>query len=465
MDTLLLVGRWNAVTRDQETVLKKILQDYTPGRTFFVITGADQAGTKRYPLSADERAEILKLLAPRLCRNWEIYRVTDVPDGSKWVEHVQASIATESKGRQRIDPGTTVVVSGNAEVLQAFEAALYTAIRQDFAGATPSDLIGAMVSGRSWRALANDITTKIYESRAIEDRIRKIYSDIQLTDDGELTPARDFAVYVRGMDASLAQKVADLSPHVRPGRILDKGCGSGALLAELSKQFPTSQFFGMELSRELLRLADGRHYPNQNVTIVKGNAIQPHFSGTLDTVIFSSVVHEIYSYANYDRDVVRMALANTRVELRRGGALLIRDGVRPPPQRVWMRCDGTTEARFRRFAKEFKDKGIKFEEREYLKRLYFLLPSHEANEFISKKDYAENWTAEVREEFGVWTLEEWRKELESAGYKVVQAKSYLNPWIAENRYKNKVWIYKDAITVPGDEIPWFDTTMVLVAEA
>ncbi len=466
MDTLLFVGRWNAITRDQENVLRRLVRDYSPARVFFVVTGSDQSNTKRTPLTSAERVDLLKAVAPKLCRQFEIFAVTDVPDSSGWVKHVEESVVSGSQGRQRIDPGTTILISGNPDVLRSFEEAAYTAIRQDFSGAAPSDLIGALVSGRSWRALANEATVQLYESRGIEDRIRKIFSDVALTDDGELTPSREFVVYVRGMEAGTAQKVLDIAPHVRPGRIVDKGCGSGLFLLELSKLFPTSQLLGLELSRELLRVADGRHYPASNVAIVQGNAIQPHFPpGTVDTVIFSSVMHEIYSYSRYDRDVVRLALANTRGEMKRGGALIIRDGVRPPSRRVWMRCDGTTEARFRSFAKEFKDQGVKFQEREHLKRLYFILDLHDANEFLTKKDYTENWAAEVREEFGIWTLEEWKKELESASYRVVQARSYVNPWIAENRYKNKAWLYADGVTVPGEELPFPDTTLVLVGEA
>jgi SAM-dependent methyltransferase len=245
-----------------------------------------------------------------------------------------------------------------------------------------------------------------------------------------------------------------------------EAAGVGRMLLELSNRFPTSQITGMELSREFLRLSDGRHYPNQNVTVVKGNAIHPHFTpGSLDTVIFSSVFHEIYSYSRYNRDVVRLAIGNTRGELKRGGILIIRDGLRPPPRRVWMRCDGTTEASFRLFAKQFKETGFTFEEREYLQRTFFILDIHEINEFMTKKDYTENWAAEVREEFGIWTLADWKRELEEVGFKVLVARSYLNPWMAKNRYENRVWLFADAFSVPGDAIPYPDTNMVLVAEA
>lgn len=465
METLLFVGKWNAITRDQERVLQGCIKDYAPNRVFFAICGAGQPTSRRYPLSVDERFEIVQSFAKKHVRYHEIFKVADVPD--RWVEHLQDEISKASAGRSRIDPSTTYVLTANLEVKDAFDAAGYTAIQFEFVGASPTELIGAVTSGRSWLSLANDGTTAVFQKYKLDERIRKLYSDISLTDEGELSHNRDFAVYSKGMEATLALKVQDLFPHVKPGKIVDKGCGTGSLLLELSKAFPESQVVGMDLSRELLRLADGRHYPNGNVSVVKGNVVQRHFTpGSVTTSIYSSVVHEIYSYSNYNKDVVRLALLNNRMELAREGMLVIRDGVKPPDRRVWLRMDGETQARFRRFAKEFKGgAGVKFEEKEQLKRTWFRLSLADANEFLSKKDYLENWDAEVKEEFGVFTLEEWKKELEAIGYKAVVARSYLNPWIAEHRYKNKAWLHADGGLNPGEEIPYPDTTMVIAAQA
>jgi SAM-dependent methyltransferase len=465
VETLLFVGKWNAITRDQERILQNCVRDYAPSRVFFVICGADQANNRRYPLSGDERHEIVKQFAQKHTRYHEIYRVPDVADG--WVEHLQQAVSKGSNGRSRLDPSDTYVLTANAEVKDAFESAGYTAIQSEFVGASPNELIGNVVAGRSGLALANEGTTKVYTEKKIDERIRKLYSDIALTDEGELSHNRDFGVYARGMDANLALKVQDLLPHVQRGRIVDKGCGTGSLLVELSKAFPESQIVGLDLSRELLRIADGRHYPHSNVMVAKGNIVQRHFPpGSVNTAIFASVIHEIYSYGGYNRDVVRLALMNNRAEMARDGVLLLRDGVRPPDRRVWMRLDGETQARFRRFSKEFKGGvGIRFEEKEQLKRTWFLLNLAEANEFLSKKDYLENWDAEVKEEFGVFTLDEWKKELEAIGYRIVSARSYLNPWIVEHRYKNKAWLHADGGLTPGDEIPYPDTTMVIVAQA
>jgi hypothetical protein len=134
-----------------------------------------------------------------------------------------------------------------------------------------------------------------------------------------------------------------------------------------------------------------------------------------------------------------------------------------------MRCDAETEERFRRFSQDFKGKaalpGVRFRERRVDGQTWFVLSLHEANEFLSKKDYLRNWAIEVNEEFGVFTLPQWRRELRALGYRVLVARSYLNPWILENRYRGQLWLHADTRTGPGAEVPFPDTTAVLVAEA
>ncbi|MDQ5964694.1 MAG: methyltransferase 25 protein [Cyanobacteriota bacterium erpe_2018_sw_39hr_WHONDRS-SW48-000098_B_bin.30] len=304
----------------------------------------------------------------------------------------------------------------------------------------------------------------IHHSQALQDSL--------LNDDEELCSGRDFAVYSQGMDASMSVKINDICPYVLAGKIVDKGCGTGTLLIHLSTLFADSQIVGVDLSRELLRRSLAQQYPNHNVSVVKANIIHRRFAdNSLSTVIFSSVMHEVFSYTGYDRDQVRLALANTWHELAPHGRIIIRDGVKPEHggERVWLRCrDEELQERFRKFAREFKGKaaspGISYVEHTIDGVTWFTTSLHEANEFLSKKDYLANWAMEVNEEFGVFTVDEWVQELRTTGYRVLHAASYLNPWIEENRYDGHVWLHSDADGRPGERITAPDTTGVIVAE-
>jgi SAM-dependent methyltransferase len=298
----------------------------------------------------------------------------------------------------------------------------------------------------------------LYEQRALVPRLRAIYAEQLLTDDGELGHARDFASYGSQMDAALAQKLADLGPWIVPGKIVDKGCGTGKLLVELSRAYPRSAFVGVDLSREFLRMCDENHYAAEDVTLVQANIIERQVApGTASSVIYSSVVHEIYSYSGYDRDAVHRALGNAAVELRSGGRVLVRDGVSPGLARWRMRLlDDETRAQFARFAKEFKHgQGAAHEvgaEGE------IVLSAHLCNEFLCKKDYQKNWHIEAHEEYGTFTVEQWRAALDRAGFDALEVRAYVNGWIAEHRYVGKVELYDER----GAHVPWPATNVVVV---
>ena len=82
-------------------------------------------------------------------------------------------------------------------------------------------------------------------------------------------------------------------------------------------------------------------------------------------------------------------------------------------------------------------------------RNYIVTSMRLAVEFISKKDYTENWQSEMHEEFAFWNLNDWKAALHQVGF-VVQQKPdnvesashvYTNKWIVERRWQNQVALY------------------------
>jgi len=478
---LLLVGRWHGVTKDQEQSLKAAIKAAGPGKLVFVITAEGQGATKRHPLHAAERVLVVdglaRDLAKSLGRRYEVHTAHDISEsetGVAWTAHITDVVQTGSAGKTRLTAANTVLVSSNPDVNKHFDRAGYKAIAPSTSGKMPVDLMAAIASGRDWHAIATASTRKVYEAHGIVERMVTLFQDMLLNEEGELSHGRDFAVYSQGMDASLAVKIQDVCPHIpgHPRKIVDKGCGTGTLLIHLSNLYAQCEIVGVDLSKELLHMADSQHYPNHNVSVVKGNIIHKLFAdNSVSAVIFSSVMHEVYSYNGYDRDQIRLALANTREELALLGRVIIRDGIKPKngERLVWLRCkDAELEERFRKFAREFKGKSVKpgvtYEERLIDGVVHFRTTLHEANEFLSKKDYLTNWAMEVNEEFGVWTTDEWADELTKLGYRVVESSSYLNPWIEQNRYDGQVWLYADESDGPGEVLPFADTTAVIVGE-
>ena len=103
--------------------------------------------------------------------------------------------------------------------------------------------------------------------------------------------------------------------------------------------FPTPEIIGVDLSREVVaaleaRARAGNHRWKRRARRGRG-AARAGAASTVDTVVFCSILHEVYSYTERRpkfqlesvRDVVRAAWAT----LRPGGRIVIRDGVMPPP--------------------------------------------------------------------------------------------------------------------------------------
>jgi SAM-dependent methyltransferase len=282
-----------------------------------------------------------------------------------------------------------------------------------------------------------------------------------LTAAGELAEGRDFATYGAQMDASLQTKLDDLLPAIRPGRIVDKGCGTGKLVAALAQRFPTSALVGVDLSAEMLRRCAALGVPG--VVWQRGDAALPAAPavapGTASTVVFSSILHEVHTYSGYDRERVRLALRSAAVDLAPGGRLLIRDGLSPGDEPVVLGLhDAATRARFALFASAFR-RGAGAPH-EVLDAGRVRLSAHLANEFLCKKDYLINWDIEVHEEFGPFTAAQWARELVAAGLHLVSVQSHWNPWILANRYAGKATV----TDLDGAPLPWPATHGVVVAE-
>ena len=448
----LLVGRFHAVTTAQEAWLKSLT---TRGvdRVICVLTSANHSGTRRNPLDVEARKKLMS--AALEGQPHDLVAIDDIPNTDAWVEHVVASV--ERAGLAKPRPVDTQIYSSNREVAALFGAQGFKVVSEEVKGLTPHELVQRIADGREWQAEASDATREAYGDAAF---LKNIFHQRLLNDDGELGHARDFHTYGTQMDASLKQKLDDLLRWVEPGCIVDKGCGTGKLLVELSKVFPASDFVGVELSREFLRLCDENTYASEDVALVYGNIIEKNVpEASASSVIFSSVTHEIYSYSGYSHAELERAMANAAWELQPGGRLLMRDGVSPPPATWRLRfLDTQTRDTFERFAKEFKKgQGITHER---LSGGEVRLSSHDANEFLCKKDYLKNWHIEVHEEYGALTLEGWRDLLMRVGLAPLHLHEYVNGWIAQNRYAGKVELTDDA----GNVLPWPPTNALVVGQ-
>ena len=88
----------------------------------------------------------------------------------------------------------------------------------------------------------------------------------------------------------------------------------------------------------------------------------------------------------------------------------------------------------------------------------------DACEFLSKKDYLDNWQSEMHETFCFWSFSQWRAAVETAGLRVhPSSRAFVNPWIVAHRYEGNAALYREADGEPRP-LSFPVTNMVLVAE-
>ncbi|HEX4421049.1 MAG TPA: methyltransferase [Kofleriaceae bacterium] len=171
------------------------------------------------------------------------------------------------------------------------------------------------------------------------------------------------ANYLATMNAARSDKERMLE-LVRPGRIVEIGPGGGVVLDLLEQRFPDSEVIGVDVSREVVdALARRARSRDSRWQVVHGAAEQLDqlVPGPLDSVVFCSILHEVYSYTEprFQLTSIERVIRAAFAALAPGGRLVIRDGVQPPPGRRRIRLIAPDAATtFDLFVAQFEGRPI-----------------------------------------------------------------------------------------------------------
>lgn len=252
-------------------------------------------------------------------------------------------------------------------------------------------------------------------------------------------------LYYDRMRSSVGDK-ARMFPYIAGGNIVDVGGGDGSLLAALIDSHP-------DLAREVTNF-DASHTSlkrswNCGVPAVKGYAdeIERFFAPeSVDTILASAVVHEIFSYGNHHRGQKPGQVSNVHDffegashVLRKKGRLIVRDGIHPGDTqgRLHLPADAVEEMDRFLFWSPFigkkaegKDRSIEIHEEgdgEYSGSLSSLM------EFLFTYTWgADSFEREVQEFYGVFTLPELSAIAAQYGFVTVHAESYVQKGYVDN---------------------------------
>ena len=268
--------------------------------------------------------------------------------------------------------------------------------------------------------------------------------------------------YLRGMDASMRQKVALTAAHLLgEGRVADMGTGSGAGAHALAALYPRLDVVGVDVDPAMAALAREK-YAVPNLAFVVNDIASPAFRpGAFDAIFDSSVLHHVTSFGGYHRENAALALAAQAIALAEHGVLIVRDFVDPGEEAVWLDVpddDGdrgddprtcSTAQLFLRFAREFRSlaatPGFVFGEvqpEEAAPRLCpgwrrFRVTHTLAAEFVLRKDYRADWGSEVKEEYTYLTQDGFEEVFARLGLRVLASTPLRNPWIVSHRYRGR----------------------------
>jgi SAM-dependent methyltransferase len=308
---------------------------------------------------------------------------------------------------------------------------------------------------------------------------------------------RDYDVYTDLMsdDPVLQQKFEDIEEFVRPGIIVDDGCGDGALLGKISQLYPDVTLIGADLSREMIertkKTAKEEDFDDALITAHQFDITESISRfGPVDTIISSSTGHEIWSYGEGNQEMQHY-LNCKNLELANGGRMIIRDVIGPKNLGedigLWLNSENgqntdiyetfqedqeqtehldslSTRARLKRFEQDFEGReyeGVK-ETFEHEGEEILVMEKADAAEYLLTKDYTDNWDSEMTESFTHWNQTDYENALEDAGFDVIHSETYTNEWIQENRFEPEAQLYE--LDEELSETGYPPTNIVIVGE-
>jgi hypothetical protein len=513
MRYVLFYGRHAITTRAQERYLRDCIAAHPeePTKVIFAVTSANHARSRYNPVAFHHRAIGLDRFAQAVLAPSHVpFALVAVPHmerSERFARQILTHVNAALRGIDVLTAQNTIVICSTLSLLGQFRAiglqvhtAEYDEIRGERVEKQPFDLLlpvaksatEAFVSDSAFSTLAHPTVVDLWRDYPqIPDEIERLYNDTILTESGDITETRAYGTYTVGMSRSdvIELKYQDIHTSIQPGVIVDEGCADGALLARVARDFSDSDLYGIEITREYIAEAEERvrrgEFGATFTHFYQRNLLEPVFEPqSIDTVICNSTTHELYSYAGGD-DALRRYLALKHDQLKVGGVLLIRDVIGPEDgeteqHALFAADDGETPepamvgavrvatlstlGRWLRFSREFRGVGCAYSLEVREGKTYVVARRKDLADFLSKKDYVDNWDSELHESFTHWPFSRWCTELARAGFELdlSRSKAYQNPWIIKTHYQPKASLYLGGAGVlVADAYP--PTNVVLVA--
>jgi len=274
--------------------------------------------------------------------------------------------------------------------------------------------------------------------------------------------------YLATMNSTINHK-AVIANYIKGDTVVDVGPGGGALLDLIVASNKAKNVIGIDLSENVIEaLNQKKQKENSSWSVIKGDALNldKYFDkNQVDTIIFCSVIHELFSYIEtngkkFNHDTIKQAIRSCYNILPIGGRIIIRDGIMSETNnpRIIVFKDKNDMKFLDKYCHDFKGREIK-----YIKKNdnSVIMNENDAMEFLYTYTWGEeSYPMEVQEQFGYYTPKSYVKMLNSIGnFKIIECKSMLQKGYAEHLLK-KIEFYDENMNTVN--LP--DSTCIIVAE-
>jgi 2-polyprenyl-3-methyl-5-hydroxy-6-metoxy-1,4-benzoquinol methylase len=247
--------------------------------------------------------------------------------------------------------------------------------------------------------------------------------------------------YLSTMNSTINFKSVILD-YIKGNTCLDVGPGGGALLDLIESSNRAKRIIGIDISQNVIEeLNKKKEKENHTWEVIKGDAFKlGNFfkKGEIDTIIFCSVIHELFSYIETDgkkfnHKTIEHAIKSCYDILPKGGRMIVRDGIMSEKNedRIIVFKDENGIKFLKKYVKDFKGREITYKD---LGKNKVLMKANDAMEFLYTYTWGEeSYPMEVQEQFGYYTPSEYIKMFQSIGdFKVIECKHYLQDGYEEH---------------------------------
>lgn len=251
---------------------------------------------------------------------------------------------------------------------------------------------------------------------------------------------------------------------LEPGALIAKmGCHNGALVFAMAAMNPQHRFIGLTRDAKTARaIAKQYELPNLEYRAMDPKGPPAVTPGTLDAIINSFTLHEIYSANRCNDQAVLAALRDQFDLLKPDGLLFIEDFAMPGDEYMTIEIPDESRVEFTDRKISVPDLLVEYSEKArpfdnpahrgfYLEELparfprtrLFRLPAKWAHEFILRKDDIENWDAELGKEYTFFTERDYRRALRAMGSRVLYTAPHWDEQTIKTRFEKKFKLFDE----------------------